>query len=76
MVKLELLINDEVRAQLPKFEQILAAFDLHVIKLEEQEKAGIIELVVNAHTLPYCRSVNTAAYDCFGEGLLGFNVIP
>jgi hypothetical protein len=76
MVHIDLVANDEVRAQMPRFEKILTAYDLSIVKQKENHAAGTIEIVVNAHSLAYCRTVNTAAYDCLGEALGGFKVIP
>ncbi len=72
MVSLVVKLTDSVKEHIERFQKIISAYDLRVVKQAEDAEMKTITLTVNAHTLAYVRSVNTAAYDCFGEDLQSF----
>ena len=74
MTNLTLKACDEVREQMPKFEQILTGYGIRIVERWENEQAGSIELSISAYAPTFIRSVRAAAYDCFGDTLLSFNL--
>lgn len=76
MVELILRDNGSAKENLSKFEAILVAYDLRVVKQEENKEQGTIVLTINSHTLAYVRSVVTAAFDCFTDNVKGFSIHP
>ena len=72
MVSLVVKLTESTAEHVQKFQKIISAYDLRVVEQIEDIETRTIALTVNAHTLAYIRSVNTAAYDCFGEDLQSF----
>lgn len=75
MYKLSISVDasEQVEQAIPKFEAMLLARDIYLLKADYKASRRVIEIVLSETQYPDTLLVVTRAYSCFGDAISSIN---